>query len=496
MMLHGRGAALKGDPFDSPARGESRSLGSIDVQLRMGDFKAHAFETGVQGCHIIALSQGDVTSADPLLVRFHSECITSESLGGCDCDCVEQLHAALRSIAEEGRGVVFYLRQEGRGAGYHAKARDRMGVAATDNALNTFEMYEAIGLAGDPRDYTAIGDCAFLMGITAPIRLMTNNPSKLASLRDMGLNPHSHVPIEVPPNPFNTAYLSAKRDHGGHMLSNGNGAELSEFPWPVTVFKPYSISEAMRFSHEASYPLPVRALNGEYLLERSAVDELKGILLATGSTLRVLNSRQLSADRVRVQLDPEQLRKIALQPSGSAVAEFLRRHASWFEAHVYHDTFSRLDHVVLEFGQRGATRDITPLVRIQPESILRRFPLKERSSIYEESLRLIMERGRGFVVVYPEDGRGHGVAAVFKEQQLLQSGLVKSPAEAAEVLGIKGENRDYLPIGRLIRRHCSGGAVQFILREASQHAAHYVELVADLHRRGTEVREPLVVPSN
>jgi len=137
------GAALTQGPLDAPMRGSTFHVGKLDLALACGDFTAHLFETTGFGTHIIALTVGDVSSAEPLLIRMHSECITSETLGGCDCDCVKQLNAALEKIAEEGRGVLFYLRQEGRGAGYSCKGMDRMAVAASDGAVNTFQAYEA-----------------------------------------------------------------------------------------------------------------------------------------------------------------------------------------------------------------------------------------------------------------------------------------------------------------------------------------------------------------
>src|SRR4029453_15909931 len=116
--------------------------------------------------YALAVAMGDLTGAAPLLARIHSSCITSESYGGGDCDCVQQLDTALERIARAGRGVVFYLMQEGRGAGFLAKARDRMIVQASGNRLTTFEAYAQMGIEKDQRRYDEVGFACRLLGVT------------------------------------------------------------------------------------------------------------------------------------------------------------------------------------------------------------------------------------------------------------------------------------------------------------------------------------------
>jgi 3,4-dihydroxy 2-butanone 4-phosphate synthase/GTP cyclohydrolase II len=492
-MVHGPGSAKNSDPFDSPIRGSSRSIAEITLPLAYGDFRAHVFETAISGRHIVALFKGDISSSEPLLARFHSECITSEGLGGCDCDCVEQLNASLEAIAEEGRGIVFYLRQEGRGAGYHAKARDRMGVAATDNEANTFHMYEALGLPGDPRDYSAVGECAYLLGITAPIRLMTNNPAKLESVAKMGLTPHSHVPLEVQTNPFNHSYLTAKRDAGGHQLKAEGALAVSHFPWPVKVFKPSTVLEAMRFSHEATYPLPIRAFNGEYVIPLTDLEVARQLVAKGPGSDALLAITPVEQERVRIQLHEGKISTLLASNPAHELFTFLNRHTTWFDAHVYHDQLSGLNYVVLEYGGHLADelkRSIVPLVRVQPESILRRFPLANKPTTYEDSVREIVARGRGVIATYPEDGKGNGLAAVFLERQLIQTGLASSPEEACKLIGTAPDPRDYGPIARLISRHFGKGPVELILRERNKNPNRPIgDLIGQLTENGVTLGE-------
>ena len=136
--------------------GQMLSRGVVPLDTVHGDFAAHVFQNVATGRFAFAVAHGDVRGEQPLLARIHSSCVTSETFGGCDCDCVDQLELALQRIVDAGRGVVFYLMQEGRGAGFAAKARDRMIVQASRNRLTTFEAYERMGLVRDHRRYDEV----------------------------------------------------------------------------------------------------------------------------------------------------------------------------------------------------------------------------------------------------------------------------------------------------------------------------------------------------
>lgn len=168
------------------------------------------------GAFALAISVGDLGGDAPLPARLHSSCFTSEGLGGLDCDCVAQLDDALETIALQERGVVFYLLQEGRGAGLANKARDRAIVQNSHGAIDTYAAYARLGLPPDPRSYAIIRPLCADLGIRAPLALMTNNPEKVAALRDLGLEIEP-VPEQQPASKFNAEYLAAKARFG-HRL--------------------------------------------------------------------------------------------------------------------------------------------------------------------------------------------------------------------------------------------------------------------------------------
>jgi 3,4-dihydroxy 2-butanone 4-phosphate synthase/GTP cyclohydrolase II len=157
---------------------------------------------------------GDIATDEPVLVRVHSECLTGDTFGSLRCDCGEQLQMAMQMIAEEGRGVVVYMRQEGRGIGFHNKIR---AYELQDNGLDTVEANEALGFPPDRRDYGIGMQILVDLGLQN-IRLLTNNPEKRAGLEGYGLKIVERVPIICPPNPYNLHYLETKQQKLGHLL--------------------------------------------------------------------------------------------------------------------------------------------------------------------------------------------------------------------------------------------------------------------------------------
>lgn len=188
------------------------------VPTSYGDFMAHAYRSLVDGVEHVAYVMGDVDGGTPPLVRVHSECLTGDILASIRCDCGPQLQKALEKIAEEGRGVLVYLRgHEGRGIGIGHKLR---AYALQDEGMDTVEANEAQGLPIDSREYGVGANILADLGITA-MRLMTNNPTKLGGLEGYDLEITERVSIEVPSNPENVRYLETKRDRMGHTLSDG-----------------------------------------------------------------------------------------------------------------------------------------------------------------------------------------------------------------------------------------------------------------------------------
>jgi len=191
------------------------------LPTKYGEFRAVAYKSDVDPAEHIALVMGDVNTPEPVLIRVHSECATGDIFGSLRCDCGEQLATALRAIAREGRGVLIYMRQEGRGIGFHNKIK---AYALQDIGLDTVEANISLGFAPDLRDYGVGAQIISDLGIKQ-IRLLTNNPKKVISLEGHGLKVVETVPIVVQPNPHNRRYLETKQKKMGHKLEIADNAE-------------------------------------------------------------------------------------------------------------------------------------------------------------------------------------------------------------------------------------------------------------------------------
>jgi 3,4-dihydroxy 2-butanone 4-phosphate synthase/GTP cyclohydrolase II len=180
-----------------------------------GEFKTIVYESGVDNNQHMALMRGEWSPDEEVLVRVHSECLTGDALGSQRCDCGEQLHAAMNMVGEEGKGVILYMRQEGRGIGFLNKMK---AYALQDDGRDTVEANEALGFKPDLRDYGVGAQILRDLGIHK-MRLMTNNPKKIVGLEGYGLIVTERVPIEVTPNQRNVEYLRTKKKKMGHMLN-------------------------------------------------------------------------------------------------------------------------------------------------------------------------------------------------------------------------------------------------------------------------------------
>ena len=186
-----------------------------------GEFTAIAYRSEIDPDEHLALVMGDISTEETVLVRVHSECVTGEVFGSLRCDCGEQLDLAIQSIAEEGRGVILYMRQEGRGIGFHNKIR---AYALQDKGLDTVEANLSLGFKPDLRDYGIGAQILAELGLHN-IRLLTNNPKKVVGLESYGLKVAETVPIITSPNPYNCDYLETKRKKLGHLLEVPNTTE-------------------------------------------------------------------------------------------------------------------------------------------------------------------------------------------------------------------------------------------------------------------------------
>ncbi len=186
----------------------------VKMPTEHGDFDMHLYRSRVDGQHHLALVHGDVANKKNVLVRVHSECLTGDVFGSRRCDCGPQLHQAMRQVADAGRGVIVYMRQEGRGIGLVPKIK---AYKLQENGYDTVQANLKLGFPMDLREYGLGAQILVDLGLKT-IRLLTNNPKKIVGLEGYGLEIVKQVPIKVEPNPHNEKYLKTKREKLGHLI--------------------------------------------------------------------------------------------------------------------------------------------------------------------------------------------------------------------------------------------------------------------------------------
>ena len=213
--------------------GEDRTCVKIasiaELPTRFGNFQIVAFYNNRDGKEHAALVKGDITDADDVTVRLHSECLTGDAFGSLRCDCRDQLEHAMRAIGQMDKGIVLYLRQEGRGIGFTNKIR---AYALQDYGYDTVEANQALGFRDDERDYAVAAHMLKSLKVKS-IQLMTNNPKKINDLTRFGVKINGRIPLVIPPNQYNEFYLRTKAEKSGHLIDfSGKERLMDQFDRP------------------------------------------------------------------------------------------------------------------------------------------------------------------------------------------------------------------------------------------------------------------------
>jgi 3,4-dihydroxy 2-butanone 4-phosphate synthase/GTP cyclohydrolase II len=472
MMQHAPGSVSGLTPVsERPLYGITLYIANCTVDTVFGKFKAFIFQDMIHKGYLIALTFGDIVSAVELPMRIHSSCVTSETLRGCDCDCVQQLEGALDVIAKKGRGILIYLMQEGRGVGFVAKARDRMLVQASLDHISTFQAYRCMGLKKDHRSYENVSHICYLLGIKAGFTLLTNNPDKVSAIEGQGLKVLGTETLEFEPSPFNLTYLTSKAA-AGHILNHPQNSLVRSARPPESVipFKPHVLSNSQRFIYSASYFLPMRPVDDEVILARDQFDGLCKTCsiqqYMDGTDPLILNVEPLRDERYAVRINSRNLSTFRCKHPDDSVGDLLTT-PYWFRVHVYYDIVNSQESVALTYGTPKI--DDIPVVRLQSESLFNRFPLlvADNREKFKLSVRNIVRYGTGVIILLYYDGRGAGFGAYAADQMMTEIGMSHSSDESYQKLGVGYDSRDYEASILLLKHHVTNEKIQMVMNSPS-----------------------------
>lgn len=442
---------------EHPIYGTTLYIATTHIETLFGPYTAYIFQDTLHKGYIIALAYGNIFKEKILYTRVHSSCVTSETLRGCDCDCVQQLEGALEYIAKKGAGILFYSMQEGRGVGYIAKARDRMLVQATRDEISTFDAYQALGLRKDYRQYRNIRPICKLLKIDPEFILLTNNPDKVAIIKSEGIKVKKVETLDFEPGPYNLAYLTSKLEMG-HILDKTADAHITRVhpPEAVIPFKPYAIPEAERFIYAASYCLPIKPINDEIILTAkqyaSAFKNHPIDKLIEGNTPLIASHELLRKNRYKIKLCRDNFLNYANTHPKDELSK-IRHIPAWFRVHAYFDVVTGDDFVVLTYG-KPQKHDI-PVIRVHSESLFNRFPLIDNTGRikYKAALQEIIKYGVGMLILLYNDGRGAGFGAYAEDLMWREKEVCKTTNESYKKLGISYDTREYDAAMMFVKHH-------------------------------------------
>jgi 3,4-dihydroxy 2-butanone 4-phosphate synthase/GTP cyclohydrolase II len=441
--------------------GTTLYIASSNIQTRYGFAIAHTFQDLISREYSLVLTFGSInqSASKPILARIHSSCLTSETLRAFDSDDVQQLEGALAAIKNAGRGILYYFIQEGRGAGFISKAKDRMLVQANPK-LTSHKAFNKLGLRSDYRSYDRIRDINHLLKINAPLMLLTNNPDKFKSLKSLGVKIKKSIPLEIKPTSHSAAYLQSKKLKG-HLLKYKSPKTKALLKAPVAVkpFEPYHVPGAQRFVHAASYQIPIKPVNGALFLSEQIwhkiYQEACNHLTQDQINKIFVSIHTLAQNRVEVRIDRNQIRgAIANKNKISNLLGSILEIPYWFTLHAYWDISSGEEFIVLEHISNTHSNLPIP-VRIQSESLFNRFPLEDMSDRdkFKKSLYQIAKEDKGLIVLLHNDGRGAGFGALAMEKMICQKDPCLKTEDVYTRLGLAYDLRDYSAAALLVKHH-------------------------------------------
>jgi len=217
------GHAVSSKQVGLPERARAHVVATAELPSEFGQFRAHVFRNDRDALEHVALVRGDLNGAEDVPTRLHSECLTGDAFGSLRCDCRGQLESSLRIVGKAERGIVLYLRQEGRGIGLANKIR---AYELQEQGHDTVDANLLLGFAADERDYAVAAAMLRTLGV-ASVALMTNNPDKIQQLASEGIEVSRRLAHEVPPNPHNRAYLATKARRSGHLFAQSGLGEIA-----------------------------------------------------------------------------------------------------------------------------------------------------------------------------------------------------------------------------------------------------------------------------